>query len=145
MHDEGTVTESDIDGYLAAADRLLPVGQSFHLIVDQRDCKVLLGPEQARMVEVMDFFAQRGLSRVAVVTTSAIVAMQMNRLAADSPAGKIQLAIDGTDPAGAKSRSTGVADGKRPAVHVSDGSQLRPGPRIVCSPALGSPQTACTA
>jgi hypothetical protein len=111
---QGTVTESDIDGYLADADRLLPVGQSFHLIVDQRDCKVLLGPEQARMVEVMDFFARRGLSRVAVVTTSAIVAMQMNRLAAESPAGKIQLAIDGTDPRWDQIALDWVVEGKRP-------------------------------
>jgi hypothetical protein len=109
----GTVTEADIDGYLAEANRLLPVGQSFHLIVDQRDCKVLLGPEQAKMVEVMDFFAQRGLSRVAVVTTSSIVAMQMNRLAAESPAGQIQLAIDGTDPRWAQIALDWVADGKR--------------------------------
>lgn len=110
----GTLNEADIDGYLAEADRLLPICQSFHLIVDQRDCKVLLGPEHARMVEVMDFFAQRGLSRVAVVTTSSIVAMQMNRLAAESPAGKIQLAIDGTDPRWDQIALDWVVEGKRP-------------------------------
>jgi hypothetical protein len=94
----GQITEDDIQGYLAQARQMLPTTGSFNLLVDQRDSHVLSDKVQQGMSEVMRLFASRGLARVAVICASTIVAMQMNRLAAGSPVGDQQLALNGKDP-----------------------------------------------
>ena len=43
----------------------------------------------------MRWFAARGLARVALICPNAVLAIQMNRLAVNSPVGTNQVALDG--------------------------------------------------
>lgn len=95
----GTVTDLEIDSYLETAKRMLPAGgTAFGLLVDQRDCRLLADSVQVRMGEVIKFFRSRGLERVGIVCPSAVLAMQMNRIATQSGASGVQYALNGTDP-----------------------------------------------
>ena len=111
----GQITEGDIQGYLAQARQMLPTTGSFNLLVDQRNSRVLNEAAQQGMTEIMRLFASRGLARVAVICASTVVAMQINRLAAGSPVGDKQFALNGNDPNWHAAAMTWLESGIRPA------------------------------